>query len=306
MSKSERESLKRQHRTFSWQKHGFQAMRVKGAMKAKGVDTWQDYYEPGEGVGSALQKLQTKKGRAGKGRRASIGIESIRTDEEEGSGGGRRRRQSEQVAAQQVSSAKEPAILERDASAIEAIRDEELFGDVWDVSFRASDEHGRPAPSGRDFSLLQERHDQRSERAKGVDAVKAAPKTRDPIKWAKNPNQYDYPGIDTVDPEKVHAGRSDRAKAVDESKSAPLASSVEEWADDPSKTDLLGIDSPQGGTRDVSPRVDTGKTAMEPDPLDVGSGSRGGSDPMGDIDDALAGREEALDIDDDLSDVGPV
>lgn len=203
LSKAERESLSRQHRTFNWAQHGFEAMYVKGAMQARGVDTWQDFYEPGEGVASALSKLQRKKGQAGRtGQRASLGIESMRTDREEEAGGGRRRRQSEQVRARQTDSAKSPAIMQGDRDAQGALREAERFEDgVWDISFRDTDDDGRPEPSGPDFRLLEERHEQRSAVAQRTDEAKAAPKTRDPIAWANAPNELDFPGIDTVDSE---------------------------------------------------------------------------------------------------------
>jgi hypothetical protein len=200
LAKSERESLKRQHSTFNWQEHGFEAMRVKGAMQARGVDTWQDYYEPGEGAASAISKLNRKKAKTGQsGQRASLGIEGMRTDLEEQAGGGRQRRQAEQVRAEGTRQAKRPAIVEGDRDAQEHLREEQQFTDeLWDITFRDTDDDGRPEPSGPDFRLLEERHDERSIEAQIADEHKSAPKTRDPIEWARQPNEVDFPGIDTV------------------------------------------------------------------------------------------------------------
>lgn len=64
LTDAEQASLKRQHRTWNWQAHGFEAMRVKGALQAEGATDWMDFYEPNEGVQGALANLRASKGRA--------------------------------------------------------------------------------------------------------------------------------------------------------------------------------------------------------------------------------------------------
>lgn len=64
LSEAERRSLDRQHDTWSWQQHGFEAMRAKGALQAEGATEWMDFYEPGEGAAGALANLRRSKERA--------------------------------------------------------------------------------------------------------------------------------------------------------------------------------------------------------------------------------------------------
>lgn len=64
LSDTERQSLERQHPTWNWQDHGFEAMRAKGALLAEGATEWQDFYEPGEGAAGALANLRASKERS--------------------------------------------------------------------------------------------------------------------------------------------------------------------------------------------------------------------------------------------------
>lgn len=247
LSAGERGSLQRQHRTFDWQTHGFEAMRVKAALEKKGVTEWQDYYSPGEGVPSAIQKLTSSKERAAK-TGATIGVGADYTDEEETSGQRRRQKSAERARGADTSRAKRPALVGMDADAREFLREEQRFNDsVWDISFSGSDEWGRPTPSGGDYELLEERNQQRSSKARQLDNVRAAPKTRDPLKWSSAPAQYDFPGLDTIDPAAVQADRSDRAREMDSAKDAELAPRnsprVVNWAANPGRYDLPGVDT---------------------------------------------------------------
>jgi len=192
LSEQEKQTLKRTT-SFTWQQHGFEAMSAKAALQAQGATEWTDYYSPGEGVESSLAKLRAAKGGAQQSR-AGIGVESMRQDTAETDNRGRRSGQAERASAQRVESAKEPALLNQDSDAIGFLREEQRFNDdVFDIAFSQSDTFGRPVGSGRDFETLQERHEQRSERAQELDEQKHAEVTRDPIEWAQNPAQYDYP-----------------------------------------------------------------------------------------------------------------
>jgi len=243
LTKSEKETLRRTT-NFQWQQHGFEAMAAKAALKAKGADTWTDYYEPGEGVDSSLSKLRAAKGGA-QTSRASIGIEGMRQDEAESGNMGRRSRQVERSNAARAKSAKGPALLEQDADAIAFLREEEQFSDdVYDIMFSRSG--GQLQGGGRDFERLEERHQQRSERAQRVDERRSAKPTRDPIQWAQNPAQYDYPGIDTVQPQELHEQRSERAQEADERELAPPADTKEQWANNQDEYDWPGVDTPPG------------------------------------------------------------
>ncbi|WP_136689984.1 hypothetical protein [Halorhabdus amylolytica] len=288
LSESERESLNRQHRNFSWQQHGFEAMAVKAAMQSQGVTEWMDYYEPGEGVESALSKVRDAKGSAQQ-TRASQGIGGKRTDQEETGNRGRRARQAERAQSGRVDSAKEPALLNQDTDALDFLREEQRFeDDIFDIAFSQSDSFGRPVGSGRDYQTLRERHEQRSERAQELDEQKHAPTTRDPIKWSQNPGEYDFPGIDTLNPSKKHESRSDRAQEVDENEQAPLAESPAEWATNMDALDLPGIDTPDSGLSDTTPTPGGSETPKQ------GSGGNSGSKTPGFVDDRA--QQTSLDI----------
>jgi len=246
LSDKEQKSLKRQHDTFSWQQHGFEAMSAKAALQSEGVTEWQDYYEPGEGVESALAKVREAKSGAQQSR-ASIGVGGVRSDTDEQRNTGRRSRQAERASAERVKSAKAPAILDDDTDAREFLQEEMAFGnDPFDVSVK-----GRREATGRDVELVEERHQQRSERAQFVDETEAAPASSNPLEWSAHPDQYDFPGVDTIDPDVVQAARSERAKEVDANNRAPVAESAEQWANNPDEFDLPGVDTPGSGDMDA-------------------------------------------------------
>lgn len=237
LTKSERESLKSQHRTFSWQKYGFEAMRAKAALSAKGATDWQDFYEPGEGVGGALNNLRQSKQRSQQST-AELGVGGDYTDEGEQASRQRQRRQTERVQAAQVEDAKQPA-FEGDEDAIGFLREEQRFeDDLFAITFTGGD------PSGQDYRGLEEAHRRRSQRAQRVDERRTAEVTLDPLKWAANKSTTDFPGIDTVKPEQLHANRSERARERDEDELAPIAETQEQWARNPDQFDLPGIDTP--------------------------------------------------------------
>jgi hypothetical protein len=251
LSKSERESLKSQHRTFSWQDYGFEAMRAKAALTAKGATEWQDFYEPGEGVGGALNNLRQSKQRSQQSS-AEIGVGGDYTDEGEQASRQRQRRQTERVQAQQLENAKLPAFM-GDEEAASFLEEEQRFSDdIFAISFSGEQ------PSGEDFQRLREAHEDRSERAQRVDERRTAEVTRDPLKWSRNKSTLDFPGIDTVEPERLHRQRSERAQERDEDERAPLPDTKQQWAQNPGRYDLPGIDTPTGGGEGLIPtRADT-------------------------------------------------
>lgn len=244
LTEREKQTLKRTT-SFTWQQHGFEAMSAKAALQAQGATEWTDYYSPGEGVESSLAKLRSAKGGAQQSR-AGIGIDSMRQDQAEQGNRGRRSRQAEQASAKRVDSAKEPALLDQDTEAIGFLREEQRFNDdVFDIAFSGTDPFGRPVGSGRDYDTLQERHEQRSSRAQELDEQKHAEITRDPIEWSQNPAQFDFPGIDTLDPRQKHESRPEDEQKEDEAERATIADSVPQWGSDMDGFDLPGIDTPK-------------------------------------------------------------
>jgi len=244
LSENEREQLNRVHRNFDWQDNGFEAMRVKGALQAKGVTDWQNYYEPGEGVSGAVKTLESSKASSARSG-ASVAMDD-RRDPDDQINQRRRQQQTSRMRGRQLDTAKEAAVTEGDADAREFIREERDFGEsVFNIRFSESSS-GVPQASGADLALLEDRNQQRSAKARRTDNRRAADITRDPLVWASAPAQYDFPGIDTIDPEAVHDRRSERAREQDRSELAPKADTLNQWASNTDQLDWPGVDTPPG------------------------------------------------------------
>jgi len=308
LTEKEKETLRRTT-SFTWQQNGFEAMAVKAAVQSKGVTEWQDFYEPGEGVESALRKVRDAKGGAAQSA-ANTAIGGRRMDAQEQDNIGRRARQTERAQAEQVGRAKAPAVVERDSDAIGFIREEQQFGgDVFDIAFSETDRYGRPVGSGSDMSLLEERNQQRSQRARTVDEQKSANVTRDPIAWSQSPNTLDFPGIDTIDPEKTHAARSERAQEKDESELAPRADTPAEWAADPDEFDWPGVDTPPAmglGPNEESPAPVPERNSERPNASLAALGPEGQEDPTDEPGVFLSERDVSLAPDEAFNGTGAV
>ena len=209
------------------------ARSVKGIADNLGVDDWVQYADFTLSVDEnrRLLKDAARQGGGDRGQGETAEQRALRKGQQAKT---RRREQAE--------SAKDPA-LRGDSEAIGFLREEQRFEDeLFDVSLRGA------APSGRDYERLEEVHSERSERAQRVDERRSATVTPDPLTWAQNPAQYDYVGIDTVDPEELHAERSLEARSVDERRSAPIADSKEQWAQNTDTYDWPGVDTKQRPT----------------------------------------------------------
>jgi len=209
------------------------ARSVKGIADNVGVDDWVQYADFTLSVDEnrRLLKDAARQGGGDRGQGETAEQRALRKGQQAKT---RRREQAE--------SAKDPA-LRGDSEAIGFLREEQRFEDeLFDVSLRGA------APSGRDYERLEEVHSERSERAQRVDERRSATVTPDPLTWAQNPAQYDYVGIDTVDPEELHAERSLEARSVDERRSAPIADSKEQWAQNTDTYDWPGVDTKQRPT----------------------------------------------------------
>lgn len=212
------------------------ARSAKAIAEGKGVDDWTSYFD---------ETLSTDENRAV--------FDRAKRDERGSAGLGVDRDSSEQVdkrmaeAHRRVEESEldhaKSAGFEGDADAQEFVQNSGGLGDVFDVSFARND-RGALRGSGKDFDRMKKQHENRSQRAQTVDEQRTAKTTRDPFQWSNNPNQYDYPGIDTVDPRKIHNNRSDRAKAQDERELAPIADSKEQWAQNQDRYDWRGVDTP--------------------------------------------------------------
>jgi len=145
--------------------------------------------------------------------------------------------------------AKDFALLETDTEAQGFLSEQGSVGDVFDVGFNRTDDD-RLEGYGEDYDRLEERHENRPERAQTLDEKQTAPVTRDPVQWTNNPGAWDFPGIDTVQPQELHEQRSDHAQAVDERDLAPIADTREQWAMHPDEYDWLGVDTPNEPVRD--------------------------------------------------------
>jgi len=210
------------------------ARSVKGIAENKGVEDWIQFADFTLGVDENRRQLAdaARQGGGDRGRGQTAEQRGLQKTQQ----AKRRRRE-------QAESAKDPA-FRGDAEAAGFLREEQRFEeDLFDLSLRGA------APSGRDYERLEEAHSERSERAQRVDERRSATVTPDPLTWAQNPAQYDYVGIDTVDPEELHSERSLEARSVDERRSAPIADSREQWAQNTDTYDWPGVDTKQRPTR---------------------------------------------------------
>lgn len=296
LTQAEQDTLKRTT-GFNWQAHGFEAMAVKAAMEQEGVTEWVDYYEPGEGVQSARSKLRQGKQQA-MNTRASTAVEGMRTDQGEIGNAGRRARQAERASADRVASAKSPAIVEQDAEAVDFLREEQQFGnDPFDIT---TDLEGRNmSASGRDVELVEERNQQRSDHARLMDDLQVAEITTDPLEWSQNPTEYDFPGVDTLEPEKVHQRRSGQAQEIDNDERAPLADSRREWASAPDQYDWPGVDTPNQDANAINSQFNQEQGNGLNNPIDDVEAAmvddRAMQDTLGFAGDATEARESRLD-----------
>jgi hypothetical protein len=132
--------------------------------------------------------------------------------------------------------------FEGDEEAQSFVRSQGSLGEVFNISFtRVGD---RIRGRGQDYERLEEQHESRPQRAQTVDERRSAKTTRDPFEWSNNPNQYDFPGIDTVQPQELHEQRSERAQRADEREVAPFADTKEQWANNTDTYDWPGVDTP--------------------------------------------------------------
>lgn len=143
---------------------------------------------------------------------------------------------------QELDRAKDFALTDPDPEAQDFLRDQGPIEDVFDIGLRR--EPGRTVGQGEDFDRLVERHEQRGERATAIDERRTAEVTTNPFVWANNPDRYDFPGIDTVQPADLHDERSERARDTDRDELAPIADTREQWARHPDEFDWPGVDTP--------------------------------------------------------------
>ena len=189
---------------------------------------------------------------------------------------------------QQAEGAKQPA-FEGDANAAEFLRDEQRFeNDLFDITLRSD-----AGPTGRDYERLEQAHENRSDRAKRVDERRSAEVTRDPLKWAQNKSEYDFPGIDTVEPAELHAERSRRARRVDEEEQAPIADSRQQWALHSDQYDWPGVDTKQRPSmEDIKDTAE--ETMRAKNDVLVQARARGGNEAMQES--TLFGRAQSEDV----------
>lgn len=215
------------------------ARSAKAIARGKGVDDWTSYYdetlEVDEHRGVFERAKKDESGRSGIGRDAS----SEATQAEKQARAHHQRQQGE------LPQAKKYAFQgDQDAQGFVEERVDEpggSFDDVFDMNFSRT-EDGRLQGSGRDYERMEERHEERSQRAQTLDEKKTGQITRKPFVWVNNPGRYDYPGIDTVQPRELHDDRPERAKRQDEHDAAPIAPSKEAWAMHPGRYDWPGVD----------------------------------------------------------------
>lgn len=214
------------------------ARSAKAIARGKGVDDWTSFYDETLEVDEHRDVFEAaKKDEVG---RSGIG----RDRQSEAAQAQRAARAHKHVKEDELGHAKDAAFEgDDDAQGFVQERVDEpggSLGEVFDVSFSRDD--GRVRGSGRDYERLEERHEERSERARTADEKRTAQVTRNPIQWLQGPNRFDFPGIDTVQPAELHEERSSQARAMDERDAAPIADNKQQWAMAPGVFDWIGVD----------------------------------------------------------------
>lgn len=221
-----------------------EARAAKAVAFGKGVSNWTDYFDETLTVDENRGVFESASGdEAGYGRsdmseaeidaKLSSGIRQFR---------------------EQVNQAKRPA-LKGDEGAREFLADEAgsttaafevgvTTREVGGGEFTVTD------ATGPDADKVKEINEERSKRALAIDNRRNATITTDPVEWADNPDRYDFPGVDNIQPEELHSQRSERSREMDENRTAERAPSVEAWARNPDEYDLPGVDTPLGGGAD--------------------------------------------------------
>ena len=207
----------------------------------------------------------------------------------------------------EVDRAKQFALVETDPEAQEFVQGNATF----DIAFNR--QNNQLIGQGEDFERLEDRHEKRSGRAQRTDERKSAQPTRDPVQWSNNPNEYDYPGVDTVQPKELHEERSEQAQTRDEQEVAPQAETKEQWAINPGRYDWRSVDRPAsyGPTMNMAQPINPNEepetrlmevfaerdVSMSPDEVLNDTGARspnalGGLDTAGIIEGEMAPRTE--------------
>jgi hypothetical protein len=235
------------------------ARAAKGIAVGRGVDDFVSYFDPELTVDEHRQVFEqaATEGGGQRGGRERMDEREVDRRIAEGS----QTRQQEELGR-----AKEFAFEDADPEAREFLTECGPRSQVFDIHF-SREEYGSLRGSGADFDRLMDRHERRASRAQTVDETRTAPITRDPFEWTDAPDNYDYPGVDTVDPAELHEQRSERAKTVDEREIAPQAETKQQWAMSPDRYDWKRVDGPDtyGPTMDESiPSVERNTDAPEP------------------------------------------
>jgi len=210
------------------------ARSAKAIAVGKGVDDFTSYFDPTLTVDEHRQVFEDAK-REGGGPRGG------RSRDSEGNFQERLAEAHNEIKANRLPRAKDSA-FSGDTDAQAFVSDETGGVGGFDIGFRAGE--SGPVGFGADFDRLQDRHEERSERAQTIDERRTAPVTRDPFEWLNAPAEHDFPGIDTVDPSELHAERSADARRADERERAPLTRNKEKWAKNPDTLDFRGVDTP--------------------------------------------------------------
>jgi hypothetical protein len=84
---------------------------------------------------------------------------------------------------------------------------------------------------------------QRSKRSQSQDLIRMATITPSLEVWLKNPNRYDFAGVDTPDPNLIFSHKTKRAQAADLARAAKRKVPLEVWIKDTAHADLKGVDT---------------------------------------------------------------
>jgi hypothetical protein len=217
----------------------FTARSAKAVAIAKGVDDFTAFFDPTLTASENKQVFEdARQNSRGGGQRGGREFDDERElDRRTGRGANRANED-------RITNAKDFA-YDGDQEAQEFLSEEAEFTDVFDLRIQRTENDF--TGSGEDYDRILDVHESRSERARTIDEKNAAPLTRDPFEWVNNTARLDFPGVDTIDPDKLHEKRSAKSREVDEREIAPIADSKEQWASNPETFDWPGVDLPEDG-----------------------------------------------------------
>lgn len=239
LTDAEKDWLREKHGSFKEGGAGnyMKVRAAKAVLQGKGVNNWRDHYQPDLTVDEHRSEAEGIGGEMRGGREREDSRERDRRMREQGVGALHNQAKDALDRARDGNREAREFFLQEGKSTMLDVRPETRDTAIGSVS----------TVTGRDAEMLEEINEERSDKALRHDMRRSAEITRDPLKWARNPGQYDYPGVDTVQPGYIQDQRTEHAREVDRRREAPTPDDIEDWAQHPERYDVPGVDTPSTG-----------------------------------------------------------